>query len=88
FHIEDRPTFCQLDLPAQVMCEIAGQSGHALPSASTDREGWTWLEADRLVGQLLGALELGMEAPGKRLELLRDLIPGLRRLAIMANVES
>ena len=37
---------------------------------------------------LTGLSNLSADLPGKRLELLREIVPGLRRLAIMANVSN
>jgi putative ABC transport system substrate-binding protein len=37
---------------------------------------------------LTGLSNLSADLPGKRLELLREVVPGLRRLAIMANVSN
>jgi putative ABC transport system substrate-binding protein len=37
---------------------------------------------------LTGLSNLSADLPGKRLELLRELVPGLRRLAIMANISN
>ncbi len=39
-------------------------------------------------GNVTGLSSQGTETVGKRLELLRELIPGLRRLAIMGNVDN
>ena len=37
-------------------------------------------------GNLTGLSNLSVDLPSKRLELLREVVPGLRRLAIMANI--
>jgi putative tryptophan/tyrosine transport system substrate-binding protein len=37
-------------------------------------------------GNITGMSNQSADLPGKRLELLRDLVPGLRRVAVMANV--
>jgi ABC-type uncharacterized transport system substrate-binding protein len=37
-------------------------------------------------GNLTGLSNLSADLPGKRLELLREVVPGLRRLAILANI--
>jgi putative tryptophan/tyrosine transport system substrate-binding protein len=37
-------------------------------------------------GNITGISNQSADLPGKRLELLRDLVPGLRRVAVMANV--
>jgi ABC-type uncharacterized transport system substrate-binding protein len=39
-------------------------------------------------GNVTGLSNQSADLPGKRLELLRDVVPGLRRLAVMANVGS
>ena len=39
-------------------------------------------------GNLTGLSAMGTDTAGKRLELLRELLPGLRRLALLANVSS
>jgi putative ABC transport system substrate-binding protein len=39
-------------------------------------------------GNITGMSNQSADLPGKRLELLRDLVPGLRRLAVMANLEA
>jgi putative ABC transport system substrate-binding protein len=39
-------------------------------------------------GNITGMSKQSADLPGKRLELLRDLVPGLRRLAVMANLEA
>src|SRR4051794_24259350 len=39
-------------------------------------------------GNVTGLSNQSADIPGKRLELLRDVVPGLRRLAIMANVSN
>src|SRR5438046_7528822 len=39
-------------------------------------------------GNVTGLSNQSADLPGKRLELLREVIPGLRRLAIMASVGS
>jgi putative ABC transport system substrate-binding protein len=37
-------------------------------------------------GNVTGMSSLGTDTAGKRLELMRELLPGLRRLAVLANV--
>ena len=39
-------------------------------------------------GNVTGLSNQGVDLPGKRFELLREVVPGLRRLAIMANVSN
>jgi putative ABC transport system substrate-binding protein len=48
---------------------------------------WNWV-LSRPGGNVTGLSIQGTDPAGKRLELLREVVPGLRRLAILANVDA